>query len=109
MLAKGTMQGAVLRLGDAASHTHEEKSLTPRYRHNKPVIVSTSSVINESEAQNFVQNKGNSSEFQQNPISRVLGNLNMYPQCNTAFPLAAITDLQLQPAMYCDVLRSCWG
>lgn len=39
------MQGAVLRLGDAASHTHEEKSLNPRYGHNKPVIVSTSFVI----------------------------------------------------------------
>lgn len=92
------MQGAALWLGDAASHTHEEKSLSPRYRHNKPVIVSTSkrcvgTCDKESGAQNFVRNKGNSSEFQQNPISRVLGYPNIYPQCDTAFSLAAITNL----------------
>lgn len=52
------MQGAVLWLGDTASHTHEEKSLPPRYRHNKPVIVNTSSVIKKAKHRILCGTKG---------------------------------------------------
>lgn len=62
------MQGAVLRLGDAASHTHEDKSLTPRYRHNKLVIVSTSSVIKKAKHKILCGTKGILLSFSKTPF-----------------------------------------